>query len=295
MNVQVQAFADQAAPARALAGELGVSFALIDLHRFPDGELMPTAPSPAPHTVIFYHSLDHPSDKLIALLLACDAWRRQGVERIVLVCPYLCYMRQDTVFAPGQSLSRDVICPLIGAQVDRVVTVDCHLHRTGRLSDAFGATRAEDLSAAAPLALALQRDEPSVVVGPDEESRPWAARIAELLNAPVMVARKERSGDFDVALASAHMNEVAGKRAVIVDDICSSGATLIEAARQALAAGASAVDLGVVHALFGPEVEAALRRAGVRRILSTDAVIHSTNAAALAKPLAEALSDEIAP
>jgi len=53
--------------------------------------------------------------KLSSALLAADAWRRSGAERLVLVAPYLCYMRQDRVFHPGEPLSRDVICGLLGA------------------------------------------------------------------------------------------------------------------------------------------------------------------------------------
>ena len=176
--VAVQAFVDQAVPAGALAAAFGVPFESITLHRFPDGELMPVTPHPA-RTVLVYCSLDRPNDKLIALLLAADPWRRQEVERLVLVAPYLCYMRQDAVFAPGQPLSRDVVCGLLGAAFDRLVCIEAHLHRTRSLADAFGGIEAEDLSAADPLAQALAGPERPVVVGPDVESEPWVRRIAE--------------------------------------------------------------------------------------------------------------------
>ncbi|WP_163467966.1 ribose-phosphate pyrophosphokinase-like domain-containing protein, partial [Klebsiella michiganensis] len=83
------AFADQAGVAQALATRLGVPFEIIDLHRFPDGELLPRV-SPA-RTVIIYCSLDRPTEKLLALMLSADAWRRSGAGRLVLVSPYLCY------------------------------------------------------------------------------------------------------------------------------------------------------------------------------------------------------------
>jgi ribose-phosphate pyrophosphokinase len=287
----VQAFADQAGPARALAAALGAPFAPVALHRFPDGELMPVTPEPA-GCVLVYCSLDHPNEKLIALLLAADAWRRAAVERLVLVAPYLCYMRQDIVFQPGQPLSRDVVCGLLGGVFDRVVTVDAHMHRTRDLSAAFGGIEAEDLSAAGPLAEALAGPERPMVVGPDAESEPWVRRIAERVGGEALVFRKTRSGDAAVRLAPPDLTAVRGRPALLVDDICSSGATLAAAAGLLVQAGAGPVDVGVVHALFDTHTEARLMAAGVRRIVSTDSVIHPTNHAPLAAVLAAALRDE---
>jgi ribose-phosphate pyrophosphokinase len=243
--------------------------------------------------VIVYCSLDHPNEKLIALLLAADAWRRQGVERLVLTAPYLCYMRQDLVFRPGEPLSRDVVCGLLGSAFDRVVCVDAHLHRTRSLSQAFGGIEAEDLSAAGPLAGALFGPERPLVVGPDAESEPWVRRIADRLGGESLTFRKTRSGDDKILLEAPDLAAVRGRPVMLVDDICSSGATLIACAAQLRAAGVASIDVGVVHALFNAETGARLGAAGVQRIVSTDSVPHSTNQAPLAALLAQALRDEV--
>jgi ribose-phosphate pyrophosphokinase len=290
--VAVHSFADQAAPARRLAAMLDARYETAALHRFPDGELMPVTPAPAA-TVIVYCSLDRPNDKLIALLLAADAWRRAGVKRLVLVAPYLCYMRQDAVFAPGEPLSRDVICGLLGGYFDRVLTVDAHLHRTHDLPAAFGGIRAQDLSAAGPLAAALAGPVNPVVVGPDAEAEPWVRRIADGLKGDVLLFRKTRHGDAQVSMQAPDLKAVRGRPAIVVDDICSSGATLVLAAGLLREAGAASIDVGVVHALFDADTESRLKAAGVGRIVSTDSVIHSTNHAALASVLAGALRDEV--
>lgn len=289
--LEVQAFADQAAPAAALAAELGAPFRAAALHRFPDGEGMPVV-VPA-RTVLVYCSLDRPDQKLVALLLAADAWRRAGAARLVLVAPYLCYLRQDMVFHPGEPLSRDVVCGLLGAAFDRLACVDPHLHRTRDLSAVLGGIEADDISAAGPLAGALSGGERPVVVGPDIESGPWTRRIAERLGGDVVLFRKVREGDAAVRLDAPDLAAVRGRRTILVDDICSSGATLAAAARALAAAGAASIEAGVVHALFGSEVEARLRAAGVGRIVSTDSIIHPTNRARLAGVLAAALRDEI--
>ncbi len=282
----VLAFEDEAAPAGRLAQALGVPLHLIEVHAFPDGEVLPTVKAAA-HTVL-YRSLDRPNGKIMPLLLAADAARRAGAERLELVCPYLAYLRQDAVFAPGQPLSLEVICGLLGRAFDRVVTVDAHLHRVRDLSPALGVP-ALDLSAAEPLADAIGGGDGLVIVGPDRESTPWARRIAERLGAEMAVFTKVREGDRKVRLDAPDLAAVRGRRAVIVDDIASSGTTLTAAAERLGEAGAASIEVAVVHALFGPGAEAAIRAAGVSRIVSTDAVAHPTNAATLAELLAGAL------
>lgn len=293
-SVRVESFRPQARPARRLARALGAPFAPICVHRFPDGEIMPVSQAAA-DVVILYCSLDHPNEKLIALLLAADGLRRAGAKRIVLVAPYLCYMRQDAVFAEREPLSRDVICGLLGDTFDRVVTVDAHLHRTKNLSAAFGGIEADNLSAAGVLAEALAGPPNPIVVGPDTESEPWVRAAAERLGAEVLLFRKTRRGDADVALTAPDLVQAAGRPVFIVDDICSSGATLTAVAAAMRAAGAASIDVGVVHAIFGRPTEARLRQAGVGRIVSSDAVPHHTNRAPLAALLGAALRDEITP
>lgn len=288
--MRLLAFPDEAAPAGRLAEALGVGLGVIDIHPFPDGETLPTVPG-ADRTTVIYRSLDRPDPKLMPLLLAADGARRAGAERLVLVCPYLCYLRQDAVFAPGQPVSRDVICGLLGRAFDRVVTVDAHLHRTKDLSAVMG-VRADDLSAAGPLADALRGELP-VVIGPDSESAPWGRRIADRLGAELLVFEKARGGDRQVRLTAPDLSKVKGRRAVIVDDVASSGATILAAAAELRRAGAASIDVGVVHVLFAPDVGERMKAAGVTRIVSTDSVAHPTNAASLAGLLADALKEEL--
>lgn len=293
-RAELFAFEDQAGPAGRLAHALGAPLRIVDLHRFPDGELLPVARAQSPVGVI-YASLDHPNEKLIALALAADGLRRDGCRRLVLVAPYLCYMRQDKVFHPGEPLSRDVICGLLGGAFDRVVTVEAHMHRTAVLSAAFGGAEADDLSAAEPLAGALSASRGAIVVGPDAESEPLTRRVADRLGAKMLVFRKQRRGDAEVALDAPDLGVVSGGAAIIVDDICSSGATLAAIAQALAGAGAATIDVGVAHALFDAAAEARLVAAGVRKIISTDSVAHPTNAAPLASLLASALRSEFEP
>lgn len=290
MKLLVQAFEDEAAPARRLAEALGAPFAAIALHRFPDGEALPTV-SGAGETVVVYRSLDRPDAKLMPLLLAAEAWRGAGVRRLVLVAPYLCYLRQDARFRPGQPISRDVIAALIGPRFDRIVTVAPHLHRTRDLATTFG-TRATVLSAADALARALSDGETDtpIVIGPDEESEPSAAALAERLEAPHATLRKIRRGDREVALTLPADLDVAGRRVVLADDVCSSGATLAEAARALASRGARHIEAAIAHGLYDEATLAALSAAGVARIVASDSCAHPGPSAPLAQTLAQGLN-----
>ncbi|WP_431202260.1 ribose-phosphate diphosphokinase [Bradyrhizobium betae] len=281
--------------ARRLAARLGLTCDEIALHRFPDGELR-VAVAPVADTTILYASLDHPNDKLIALLFAAEALRRGGAKRLVLVAPYLCYMRQDIAFHAGEAISQHAIGSLLATIVDRIVTVDAHLHRTPDISAVFPGIEAANLSAMPAIADTLAAagiDPATIVIGPDAESEPWVKDLAGRLGLQHTVARKLRRGDRSVDIHFADAALLAARPALMTDDIVSSGTTLMVAAKALKALGATSVDAVITHALFPPPMVAAFADAGIRSIRSTDSVPHPINAIALDETLAAALRSEL--
>ena len=290
----LQSLTEGAADAARLAKLIGVPIHVIDVHRFPDGELRVTVGPPAA-TTILYVPLNRPNDKLVVLLFAAEALRRGGAKRLVLVAPYLCYMRQDKAFHDGEAISQKAIGRLLAATVDRVVTIDAHLHRTHDIREVFPGIEAEDLSAMPAIADALSGiDSRTVVVGPDEESEPWVRDRAGRLGLAHAVGRKTRAGDRSVQISFAAPGRFKGRPALRVDAIVSSGGPLPVCARALAAAGASEVDAVVTHALFPPEMAQDFARAGIDSIRSTSSVQHPSNAIALDEVLAVALSQEVA-
>ncbi len=291
----IQSLRSAIGDATRLATRLGVPAYEIALHRFPDGELRVTA-GPTAVTTILYVPLDQPNDKLLAILLAAEALRREGARRLVLVAPYLCYMRQDAAFREGEAISQKVVGRLIAGTVDRVITVDAHLHRTKSLAEVFPGIEADDLSAMPAIADYLRAagcDPDTVVAGPDAESEPWVEDLARRLGLAHAVAHKTRRSDRSVEIAFADPKLFADRPALLVDDIVSSGSTLITCAQALAAAGASSIDAIVTHALFPPELTREFLRAGIRSVRSTNSVPHPTNAIALDATLADALRREI--
>ncbi|MGZ5871885.1 MAG: ribose-phosphate pyrophosphokinase [Bradyrhizobium sp.] len=293
-NLAIHSLPSGAGDARRLASLLGLPLREIALHRFPDGELRVTV-GPAAATTIIYASLDQPNDKLVAILFAAEALRRAGAKRLVLLAPYLCYMRQDAAFREGEAISQKAIGRLIAGTVDRIVTVDAHLHRTPDIGTVFPGIEAENLSAMPAIANTLRMagiNPATIVVGPDAESRPLVSDLARRLALAHTVAQKIRHGDRSVEIAFADPASVAGRPALLVDDIVSSGGTLIACAKALTAAGATPIDAIITHALFPQEMATRFADAGIRAIRSTSSVPHPTNAIPLDDILAAALRNE---
>ncbi|MCR5879286.1 ribose-phosphate diphosphokinase [Phenylobacterium sp. J367] len=238
--------------------------------------------------MLVYRSLDRPNAKLVPLLLTADALRRAGASRLVLVAPYLCYLRQDTVFRPGEALSRDVVARLLADAFDEILTVDPHLHRTGTLGEVFGRP-VMTASAGGVLAARLGPSSDTVVVGPDEEAGRVAAALGAALRAPHLTLRKQRQGDEAVEIAPPPATLFRHARAVLVDDMCSTGGTLAAATVSLYAAGAKTVEVAVTHGLFVRGALARLTKAGAAQVVATDSCAGVCRPAPLAATLAAAL------
>ncbi len=245
-------FEDSAILARKIASALHAPARKVHLRHFPDSESLVRVDAADGDEAVVVVSLDHPDAKLMPTLLAADALRRAGAKRITLVAPYLAYMRQDAVFAPGQPISQRVIGDILGRYFDRVVTVEAHLHRISELAEVVPSSlKSQSLSAAPAIARWLrERDLECIIVGPDRESRPWVEAIAHASGKDFAVGDKKRRGDREVSVKLKDMRT--HRRALIVDDIASSGVTLAATARALRARGVRIIEAVVVHAIFAP-------------------------------------------
>jgi ribose-phosphate pyrophosphokinase len=284
---RVLTFADQHEPAQRFAAALALQADTIQTRRFPDGETLLRLPVPLPPRVLLYCTLAAPDARLVELLLAARTAREHGVAHLSLIAPYLCYMRQDIAFQPGEAVSQRIVGGFLAGLFDAVITVDPHLHRIARLAQAVPSRCAVSLSAAAPIAALIgQRVPHAVLVGPDEESARWVGAVAERAGRPYATFVKTRHGDREVDVVAEGSPSLAGRPVVLIDDIASSGRTLARAAGVCLALGARSVDAVVTHALCSEADLALLSAAGIGHLWSTDSLPHPTNAVMLAPWLA---------
>lgn len=278
--------------AAALAGRLRCDHTALALHQFPDGESLVRLDAPVKgRCVVLAGSLDHPDGKTLPLLFAADAARELGARKVGLVAPYLAYMRQDKRFKPGEAVTSRSYARLLSGALDFLVTVDPHLHRWRSLDEIY--TMPTTVVAAAPLVarwLARQLPQP-LLIGPDSESAQWVGEVARLAGAPWTVMAKTRRGDREVTVRLAETGPWPGHTPVLLDDIVSTGQTLVAAAVALAKAGLPAAVCVAVHALFDAEALARLKAAGIRRVVTCDTIAHPSNAIRLAAPLALAVRD----
>ena len=283
------AFDDEQTLAESLASALKIPLALVQRHCFPDGESKLRLPPVLPADLLLLRGLHRPHDKLVELLITVPAARELGARRILLISPYLAYMRQDMAFTPGEAVSQRHIAALLGSQVDGLITVDPHLHRIASLDEVMTGCRSIALSAAPLLGAWVARQVPdALLLGPDEEALQWVAVAGRAQGLAHAVCHKQRLGDREVRVALPDM-PLAGRAVVLMDDVVSTGHTLQQAAEAALAAGAASVDVAVTHALFVDDALTRLKAAGVRHVWSSDAVHHPTSVVSISALLGDAI------
>jgi ribose-phosphate pyrophosphokinase len=272
--------------ARHLAEVGGWELGQMETRRFPDGESYVRILSDvAGRPVDLVCTLARPDDGLLRLVFAADAARALGASEVTLIAPYLAYMRQDRRFQPGEAVTSKTFARVLSSTFDRLVTVDPHLHRYPALSALY--TIPTDTLHAAPLLadwIAAEVDQP-LIIGPDEESEQWVSAIARRITAPYAVLRKIRHGDRNVDVELPDLSEWRARRPVLVDDIASSGQTLVEAARKLQLQGFRRPVCAVVHGVFAEESYARLRGL-TDRIVSSDSIPHESNAIRLAPLIA---------
>lgn len=267
------------------SAELGV----LETRRFPDGESYLRLKSDvAGRDVSLVCTLADPDPQTLRLIFAARTARERGAARITLVAPYLAYMRQDAAFHEGEAVTSVQFAALLSAEIDRLITIDPHLHRHKTLGEIY-AVPAEALHAAPLLSAWIKAHVANpLIVGPDVESEQWASAIAA--GAPVAVLRKQRRGDRDVQISFPDLSSHLGRQPVLVDDIAASGRTLVQACQGLTQRGFDPPICVVVHPLFAEDAFEQLR-AVAAQVVSTDTAPHVTNRISVASLLASRLRD----
>ena len=285
-----------AAPGLAarLAERLPCDLGDLSTRRFPDGETFLRFDTPVEgREVILICTLDRPDPKLAPLLFAAQGAREHGARSIGLVAPYLAYMRQDTEFHTGEVVTSRLFARLISEQFDWLVTIDPHLHRYPAL-DAIYTIPAVAATATDAIADWIRDNvNDPVIVGPDDESRQWADRIATRAQARSIVLTKERRGDFSVSIDAAALDHFESGNPVLIDDVASSARTLIEAAELVKRSLRRAPLCTVVHGIFAGDSYERLQAVGIPRAVSTNSVAHESNAIDVSDILAAAIREAL--
>jgi ribose-phosphate pyrophosphokinase len=261
---------------------------------FPDGEIyIRFLGEVANQDVVVIQSLAHkPNEYLIELFLMLDALKDLKARRIIAVLPYLAYARQDERFKPGEAVSVQTITRLIeAAGADRIFTIDSHRHRVldqGKLTH----IPFVDLTAMGELAKYMKSAHnlrKPVVIGPDSEAEPWARTAAEAFGAEHDTLEKKRF-DAETVEVRPHTLDVKGRDVLIVDDIISTGNTIIKAIEVLKRHGARDIFVACTHPILVLNALVRIYQAGAVDIVGTDTVPSSISLVSVAPVIAKAIA-----
>lgn len=276
--------------ATAIAKGLDCSLGALEIRNFPDGEsYVRLITDVLDREAIVVATLHRPDDKFLSLVFMLRLLRDAGASKIILVAPYLAYMRQDKQFKPGEAVTSTYFSELISPFIDELVTVDPHLHRHLSMKEIYTAS-AKVLHASASIALWIKNSVPNpILIGPDSESEQWVSEVASLAEAPFIVLNKERHGDRDVEISFPEMSSFVERTPVLVDDIISTARTMIVTVKRLRNLEFKKPVCIGVHAIFADNSFRELEMAGAGQIITCNTIVHSSNRIDLSPIVIEAL------
>jgi ribose-phosphate pyrophosphokinase len=207
---------------------------------------------------------------IIELLIMIDALRRASADRITAVIPYYAYAKQEKKTSGREPISSKLVANLIvTAGADRVLAVDLHAPAIQGFFD----IPVDHLTAEKLLAnyIRKMRLENAVIVSPDIGGAKRAGSIARLLDLPIAFVYKRRPKD-DVVAEQRVVGDVAGMNAVVVDDLISTGGTLVGVSHALKAEGARSVRVLATHGIFAGNAVEKLIDSPIDEIVTTDSV-----------------------
>ncbi len=269
---------------RSLEAEAGT----LEVRHFPDGESYLRIHDPCKDRLcVIFCNLFQPDKKTLRLIFLADTLRELGAKQVLLVTPYLAYMRQDKRFHEGECVSSRPYARLISQAVDGMITIDPHLHRYHSLSEIYSIPTI--VVKAAPLIAnwISHNIENPVLIGPDSESEQWVSEVAELASAPFQILEKQRFGDYQVSVSSPELAPYHAHSPVLVDDIISSGRTMLETIAHLDQAGLSRTTAIGVHGIFAGSAYTQLSEKA--NVITTDCIPHISNKIETSEALAKAV------
>jgi len=275
-----------------LAKELAADIGALSFQQFPDGESYVRGDSNCDgRDAVLYANLYMPNSQIMPLLFAVHAIRVMGARRVILVTPYLPYMRQDARFQPGEVITSRVFAALISRTVDGLVTVDPHLHRFTSLSESYTIPAVAEHAAPTVANWIRQHIDKPLIVAPDSKSDQWVREVASIAAAPHVVLSKIRRADREASITVPPLETWQQHTPILVDDIISTASTMIETITHLTKAGyRSPVCVGI-HGLFSGSAYADLQAVGAAAVITCNTIEHSTNVIDVTGLLANGVRD----
>ncbi len=259
--------------AEALCHDLGCPLAEADIFDFPNENIfVKLKRSVRGHDVFLMQGLGSPVNRnIMELLIFIDALYRASAARITVVLPFFAYGQSDKKDQPRVPITARLLADMIvTAHADRYMTIDLH---AGQIQGFFSIPGDELTALPILVSYVQERHIPNtVVVSADLGFAKKARNFARRLDAPLAFVEKRRTGNARGAQALSIIGEVAGKNAVLVDELVDTGGTLASAVELLKQEGALTVNTVCTHALLSGDAVERLRQLPIDEFICTDTI-----------------------
>ncbi len=258
--------------ARAIAKKLGIPLGDVLLGRFPEGEIQLQIRDNirGKDVFIIQPTCTPPNENLMELLVLIDAARRASAKRITAVLPFFGYARQDRKDKPRVPITAKLVANLIvSAGANRVLTMDLH---AGQIQGFFDIP-VDHLYSINVLGNFFKKKKIKnlIVVSPDVGGIKMARGYAKLFDCDLAIVDKRRESASQTQVMHI-IGSVAGKNVVIIDDMISTGGSLVEAAKALKRAGARDIYANIVHPVLAGNAGERIQNSAIKELIVTDSI-----------------------
>lgn len=276
--------------AKKLSKKLNGNLIKTEIRIFPDGESKITLKGKiSKDKIIVVQSIFPPVDSNLFQALSLISKAREYSSEVVIVVPYLGYARQDREFLPGEIVSMKVLGQLFkGVGASKIIVVDIH----SKIGLKLFRIKSENVTAIPDLVgyfKKLDLKNP-LVISPDQGGKQRAKEFADEYKSEFLALKKQRDRKTGkVQIKTENLDEVQGRDLVIVDDMISTGGSIIKATEFLKKQKCKRVFVACTHALLIDNAEKKIRKAGVAKIISTNTIPGKTSIVDVSNTIAKAI------
>jgi ribose-phosphate pyrophosphokinase len=260
--------------AKTIAKKAKRKYSELFVEKFPDGELhikFRKTDFKNKRVILvqsFYGDID---SCLMEVFFAAKAAKEMGASSVTLMAPYFPYFRQDTWFSEGEIPSIHFMGQILDDILDEIYVLDPHLHREKTLGHIFR-IKAHKLTFSSLVAEYITKKiKNPLIVGPDWESYKWTKKTAEIVGCDSTILLKTRHSARNVDVRFQEDIDPKGKNVILIDDIISTGNTLIKTIKKLKKLGVEKVTCFAAHAIFAEGAYEKLKKSGAK-VITTNSI-----------------------
>lgn len=258
------------------------------IRHFPDGETYVKVISNVyQKEAIIVCSMHKPDDKILPLYFLAKTLKEFGASPVTLVAPYLAYMRQDKRFTDGECISSELFAKFLSSFVDKVITIDPHLHRRTSLDEIYSIHTSVLHVSKLVSKWIIDNIQQPILIGQGSESGQWINKMAVDANVPYIILKKIAKGSPDIKIVVSQLEKYKQCTPVLVDDIIASSNAMIESIKHLKKAGMKPPVCIGIHAVFAARAYDKLIKAGAEKVVTCNTIAHSSNAICIDELLAQ--------